>query len=117
VDDKQTKTRRDDATLSAVTREMAKPRLAASVRRSMEKIMDAHAKFNIGVLLHNRNTNEDGWVKRVYELGGAVMYEVLILASSPLSYHISNWDESPLEPSNDKPLPSGMPTRDWSYQR
>jgi hypothetical protein len=104
-----TKKRLDDATLAAVTREMGKPRLAASVRGIIGKeTMDAHAKFNIGVILHNRNTNEDGLVKRVYEVGGAVMYEVLIPAS-PLTYNISDWGETPLELS-------GRPPRDWSYQ-
>jgi hypothetical protein len=114
VDDKHTKTRLDDATLSDVMREMAKPRLAASVRRNIAQIMNAHAKFNIGVLLHNRNTNENGLVKRVYEVGGAVMYEVLIPAS-PLTHNISDWGESPVELSRNK-LP-GRPPRDWSYQR
>jgi hypothetical protein len=109
VDDKKTKKRLDDATLSAVTEEMAKPRLAASVRRIIGKeTMNAHAKFNIGALLHNRNTNEDGLVKRVYEVGGAVMYEVLVPAS-PITYNISDWGEAPLEAS-------GRPPRDWSYQ-
>jgi hypothetical protein len=116
VNDKNKK-RLDDATLSAVKEEMAKPRLAASVRRSIGKAMDAQAKFNIGVLLHNRNTNEDGLVKRVYEVGGAVMYEVLIPAT-PLTYNISDWGESPVELSNNKLLmSSGRPPRDWSYQR
>ncbi len=117
MDDKKAKNRLDDATLSAVTKEMAKPRLAASVRRDIGKTaMNAQAKFNIGVLLHNRNTNEDGLVKRVYEVGGAVMYEVSVPAT-PLRYNTSDWDESPLELSNNKPLSSGRPTRDWSYQQ
>jgi hypothetical protein len=116
VDDKQTKKRLDDATLSAVKEEMAKPRLAASVRRTIGRTMDAHAKFNVGVLLHNRNTNEDGLVKRVYEVGGAVMYEVSIPAT-PLTYNISDWGESPLELSNNKQMASGRPPRDWAYQR
>ena len=114
MDDKQTKKHLDDATLSAVTKEMAKPRLAASVRRIIEKTMNAHAKFNIGVLLHNRNTNEDGLVRRVYEVGGAVMYEVSIPATL-FTHNTSDWGESPLELSSNKLL--GRPPRDWSYQR
>jgi len=48
--DKKMKKRLDDATLSVVT-----------VRRIIGKLpMNAQAKFNIGVLLHSRNTNEDG---------------------------------------------------------
>jgi hypothetical protein len=64
-------------------------------------IMGVQAKFNIGVLLHNRNTNEDGWVERVYEVGGAVMYEVLIPATR-FTYNTSDWVESPLELSGKK---------------
>jgi hypothetical protein len=104
--DKKMKKRLDDATLSVVT-----------VRRIIGKItMNAQAKFNIGVLLHSRNTNEDGLVKRVYEVGGAVMYEVVIPAS-PLTYNISDWGESPLELSNMPLISLGRPPRDWSYQR
>jgi hypothetical protein len=114
VEDKKTKNHLDEATLSAVTKEMAKPRLAASVRRVIEETMNAQAKFNIGVLLHNRNTNEDGWVERVYEVGGAVMYEVSIPAML-FTYCTSDWGESPLELSSNKLL--GRPPRDWSYQR
>jgi hypothetical protein len=88
---------------------MAEPRLSASVRRIIEEAMTAHAKFSIGVLLHNRNTNEDGWVERVYEVGGAVMYEVSIPATL-FTYNTSDWVESPLELSGKK-LP-GRPTRD-----
>jgi hypothetical protein len=114
VADKKTKKHLDEATLSAVTKEMAKPRLATSVRRIIEEAMNAHAKFSIGVLLHNRNTNEDGWVERVYEVGGAVMYEVSILATL-FTYNTSDWDESPLELSRKQLL--GRAPRDWSYQR
>jgi hypothetical protein len=63
--------------------------------------MGVQAKFNIGVLLHNRNTNEDGWVERVYEVGGAVMYEVSI-PTTRFTYNTSDWVESPLELSSKK---------------
>ena len=68
--------------------------------------MGVQAKFSIGVLLHNRNTNEDGWVERVYEVGGAVMYEVSIPVTL-LTYNTSDWVESPLEPSSNKLLGRG----------
>jgi hypothetical protein len=75
--------------------------------------MGVQAKFNIGVLLHNRNTNEDGWVKRVYEVGGTVMYEVSLPAVF-YTHNTSDWVESPLELSDKRLL--GGPPRDWSYQ-
>jgi hypothetical protein len=68
--------------------------------------MGVQAKFNIGVLLHNRNTNEDGWVEQVYEVGGVVMYEVSIPAA-PFTYNTSDWVESPLELSDKKLLGRG----------
>jgi hypothetical protein len=48
-----------EATLCSVMKEMATPRLAASVREGIEGAL-AHAKFRVGLLLHNRNTKEDG---------------------------------------------------------
>ena len=76
---KQTKKHLDKKALSSVSQEMAKPRLAASVRQGIEKSpMTADAKFRKGELLHNHNTNEDGLVTRVYELEGAITYEVAV---------------------------------------
>jgi hypothetical protein len=66
--------------------------------------MSVHAKFSIGVLVHNRNTNEDGLVKRVYEVGGAVMYEVSVPATTPPIHYTSDWGESSLELSSNKLL-------------
>ena len=114
----KTKKRLDDATLSAVAEEMAKPRLAASVRRGIGKTtMNAQAKFSIGVLLHNRSTNEDGLVKRVYQAGGGVVYEGSVPAA-PDTYYTSDWAESSLELSKNEPLKSSdKPPRDRPYER
>jgi hypothetical protein len=62
--------------------------------------MGVQAKFSIGVLVHNRNTNEDGLVKRVYEVGGAVMYEVSVPATTRPIHYTSDWEESFLELSS-----------------
>src|SRR5580692_7344441 len=100
----------DENELSSVAKEMAKPRLAASVRESIrESPMTADAKFRKGELLHNRNTNEDGLVKRVYEFGDVFMYEVavpVIRDSWANSYYISDWAESTLELSRNARLRS-----------
>jgi hypothetical protein len=48
----------------------------------------------------NRNTEEDGLVTRVYELEGAVMYEVAVPATPKTwsgSPYFSDWSESTLE--------------------
>jgi hypothetical protein len=109
---KNTKEHRDEATLSSVMKEMAKPRLAASVRERIAKTSyDFHAKFDIGVLLHNRNTREDGLVTRVYQPAdcGKIMYEVAvpILPDSWAGWHyVSDWAESNLEFSGNTILKS-----------
>jgi hypothetical protein len=91
---------------------MAKPRLAASVRESIGK--DSHgcrAKFCIGVLLHNRNTKEDGLVTRVYQPAerGETMYEVAVPVPSNTwagGHYVSDWTESVLKLSDNAILKS-----------
>ncbi len=66
--------------------------------------MSANAKFCTGILLHNRNTKEDGLVTRVYqgELG-ETMYQVAIsIRPDTLEgrHLISDWAESTLELSD-----------------
>jgi hypothetical protein len=96
----------DEATLSSVWKEMAKPRLAASVRKSIGKtFMATHAKFRIGVLLQNRNTKEDGLVTRVYQLAecGVTMYEVAVPVPPDTwagGHYVSDWAESTLKLSD-----------------
>ena len=116
--DKNNKKHTDENELSSVAKEMAKPRLAASVRESIrESPMTADAKFRKGELLHNRNTNEDGLVKRVYEFGDVFMYEVavpVVRDSWANSFYISDWAENRLELSrNDRLKSSDKPPRDW----
>ena len=115
---KQTKKHLDKKALSSVAQEMAKPRLAASVREGIEKSpMTADAKFRKGELLHNHNTNEDGLVTRVYELEGAITYEVAVPVLRDTwagSHYVSDWDESVLELSRNAKLNSSdKPRRDW----
>lgn len=97
---------------------MSKPRLSASVREDVAKSpMTADAKFRKGELLHNRNTNEDGLVKTVYQVGEVFMYEVavpVIRDSWGKSFYISDWAESPLELSRNANLKTpDTPPRDW----
>ena len=115
---KHTKKHLDEDALSRVENEMAKPRLAASVREGIGKSpMTADAKFRKGELLHNRDTNEDGLVTRVYELGGAVKYEVAVPVVNDTwagNHYVSDWPESILELSrNTKLKSSDKPARDW----
>jgi hypothetical protein len=96
---------------------MAKPRLAASVREGIGKNPMTAPKFRRGELLHNRNTDEDGLVKRVYQVGEIFMYEVavpVIRDSWAGSHYVSDWAEGALELSRNVKLnSSGKPPRDW----
>jgi hypothetical protein len=71
--------------------------------------MIAHAKFCIGILLHNRNTNEDGLVTRVYQSVelGETMYEVAVSIRPDTwacRHLVSDWAESALELSDNAML-------------
>ena len=66
-------------------------------------------KFYVRNLLFNRNTKEDGIVRRVYELNGAVMYEVFVPAKADSwasGCYISDWAEDVLQASNNPRLKS-----------
>ncbi len=66
-------------------------------------------KFYPRNLLFNRNTKEDGAVRRVYEKNGGVMYEVAVPAhgdSWASGFYLSDWAEDVLQPSNNLRLKS-----------
>jgi hypothetical protein len=59
-------------------------------------------KFQRRDLVYNRNTKEDGAIRKVYEKNGATMYEVAVPKhrDSWISGHyISDWAEDILQPS------------------
>ena len=66
-------------------------------------------KFQFRNLVHNRNTKEDGAVRKVYDTNGAMMYEVAVpkkddsLASG---FYVSDWCEDVLQSSNNLSLKS-----------
>jgi hypothetical protein len=109
----------DEATLLRVVEEMAKPRLAASVRKGMEKTtMSSHAKFVKRELLHNPTTKEDGLVTKIYERGAKIMYEVAVpstLNAWKGHCYVSDWAETNLELSHNV-NPSHKPRRNWPSQ-
>jgi hypothetical protein len=77
----------------------------SSVRKRWTKLMNDHAKFCIGILLHNRNTKEDGLVTRVYQSAelGETMYQVAV-SIRPETWScrhlVSDWAESTVELSD-----------------
>jgi hypothetical protein len=67
--------------------------------------MTANAKFCAGILLHNRNTKEDGLVTRVYQSAelGETMYQVAVSIRPDTwagRHLVSDWAESTLELSD-----------------
>ncbi len=55
--------------------------------------------FQLGDLVYNRNTKEDGAIRRAYETNGAAMYEVAVPQlrdSWAGGYYISDWAEDVL---------------------
>jgi hypothetical protein len=97
---------RDDlheVTLASVAKEMAKPRVTASVRKTIRTFAAANGLFRPEECVHNRDTKEDGLVKRVYEKAGVTMYKVWLPATPGLlrcGHFVSDWAESVLEPSD-----------------
>jgi hypothetical protein len=107
-----------EALLSSVREEMIAPRKTKSVRIAEEKIKDraylaVHAflkelralindKFQQEDAVYNRNTKEDGVVRRVYEKNGKAIYEVAVPKYSDswfAGFNISDWTDEVLEPS------------------
>lgn len=89
-----------DRVFSAVTKEMAEPRLAASAR-------DKAAKFQVAELLHNWDTSEDGRVSSINSNSGVITYEVWVPKDANSwkgGYFISHWRESVLKLSSNAHL-------------
>ena len=64
-------------------------------------------KFKLTDLVYNRDTKEDGTVRRVYETNGVAMYEVAVPQNCDSwtgEYYISDWAEDVLQPSTNEPL-------------
>jgi hypothetical protein len=67
------------------------------------------AKFKREDLVYNRDTQEDGAVRRRYETAGAIMYEVAVTKlgdSWVAGYYVSDWAEDVLQPSTNERLRS-----------
>jgi hypothetical protein len=91
------------ATVASVVQEMAKPRLASSVRTYLRSgPFISSPKFCEGEWVHNCITKEDGQVMRSYQGKGVYMYEVFV-PTFPGSwiegYNSSDWAEHHLEHS------------------
>ena len=70
--------------------------------------------FQLRDLVYNRNTKEDGTIRRVYETNGAAMYEVAVPQQGDSwrgGYFISDWAEDVLQLSNNEPLKSSRADR------
>jgi hypothetical protein len=65
--------------------------------------------FQLKDLVYNRNTNEDGIIRRIYETSGVAMYEVAVPQKRDTwtgGYYISDWAAGVLQVSNNELLKS-----------
>ena len=72
-------------------------------------------KFEVRDLVYNRDTNEDGLIRRTYEINGVAKYEVAVpLAKDSwgAGYCISDWAENVLQPSSNERLKSSPLDKD-----
>jgi hypothetical protein len=64
-------------------------------------------KFKLKDFVYNRNTKEDGTIRKIYETNGVAMYEVAVPQNRDSwtgGYYISDWAEDVLQLSNNEPL-------------
>jgi hypothetical protein len=69
------------------------------------------AKFQMGQLVHNRNTKEDGFVSHIFADEGIITYEVWVAKDSnswEAGHWISRWLESVVQPSSNTHLGSRL---------
>ena len=65
--------------------------------------------FQLKDFVYNRNTKEDGTIRRVYETNGVAMYEVAVPQKRDTwaaGYYISDWAKDVLQLSNNELLKS-----------
>ena len=63
--------------------------------------------FRLKDLVYNRNTKEDGTIRRIYETNGIATYEVAVPQNRDSwagAYNISDWAEDVLQLSTNEPL-------------
>jgi len=64
-------------------------------------------EFKLTDLVYNRNTKEDGTVRRVYETNGVAMYQVAVPQMPntwAAGYYLSDWAEGLLQLSTNEHL-------------
>ena len=65
--------------------------------------------FQLKDFVYNRNTKEDGTIRRVYETNGVAMYEVAVPQKCDTwaaGFYLSDWAEDVLQLSNNELLKS-----------
>lgn len=93
----------NELTLASVAREMAEPRMTASVRKTLGTSAPADRPFRRKEYVYNRDTNEHGLVRQVYERDGVTMYKAWLPLTPDLlqwGHFVSDWAESVLELSD-----------------
>ena len=101
---KNSRSHLNELTLASVIREMAGPRMTASVRKILGTSAAADCPFRRKEYVYNRDTKEHGLVRQVYERAGVTMYKVWVPLTPDLlrwGHFVSDWAESVLELSDD----------------
>jgi len=83
------------------------PSYSGPLKRVLKRLMTVN--FQLGDLVYNRKTKEDGTIRRVYETSGTAMYEVAVPQqgdSWAAGYNISDWAGDVLQLSNNVRLKS-----------
>jgi hypothetical protein len=65
--------------------------------------------FQLGDLVYNRNTKEDGTIRRAYTTNGVAMYKVTVPSSGDSwvdGFNTSDWDADVLQLSSNERLKS-----------
>jgi hypothetical protein len=111
--DENDKNNPDDVAVGGVAEEMAEPRTAELVRKTPGTPAAANCQFRVDDCVYNRNTEEHGLVKQVYEMDGVTMCKVWLPAGPDLlrwGHFVSDWAEGELELSDNLLLRS-VPVR------
>lgn len=93
----------NQVTLVSVAREMAEPRMTASVRKTLGTSDAVDRPFRQEDCVYNRDTKEHGLVRQIYEKDGVTMYKVWLPLTPDLlrwGHFVSDWAESVLELSD-----------------
>jgi hypothetical protein len=109
VKNKFDRNHKDPTSVSGDAKEPAKFATHGSAWKALDISVPANCRFRTEDWVYNRDTNEHGLIRLVYEKDGVIMYEAWLPAtpnSLRWGHFVSDWAEGVLEPSDRIPGPS-----------